>query len=160
MTDAIRIKPHHVVDIVTAFGAGRETFQPHPYGHAVHTVAERILRDGDVLLEIELGADDICRPCAHNVNGLCDDTIDTSYRPEAPASKREWNLAIDRRWCERLGLAQGDRLTAREFCRRLRDLAGDLTTIYPEVPADMTAQRAARLKLGLRQLLRGEHQGR
>jgi len=32
----IAVKPHHFVDIVTAFGDGCTEFQPHPYGHAVH----------------------------------------------------------------------------------------------------------------------------
>ena len=95
----ISIKPHHFVDIITAFGGGRTEFEPHPYAHALHSVAERILSDPGVRLRIELGADDICLPCRHNADGLCDDTIDTSFRPEAPRSKLEWNLLIDRRWC-------------------------------------------------------------
>jgi hypothetical protein len=137
------------VDIVVSFGVGRRTFEPHPYGHAVHTVSKRILNDPDVLLEIELGADDICGPCAHNVDGSCNDTIDTSYRPQAPPSKKEWNLLIDGRWCERLGIHQGDRLTARELCERIRDRAGDITDIYQELPPDMVAERSARLAEGL-----------
>jgi len=153
MKDVIRIKPHHFVDIVTSFGAGETMFEPHPYGHAVHTVAARILGTRDLLLEMELGADDICRPCKHNVNGLCDDTIDTSYRPGAPSSKREWNLLIDQRWCERLGIEQGDGLTARQFCERLRERAGDITDIYREIPADRTAERARKLKAGIARFL-------
>jgi hypothetical protein len=154
MQDAIRIKPHHFVDILTSVGAGQTTFQPHPYGHALHAVAAGILGRPDALLEIELGADDICRPCVHNLAGLCDDTIDTSFRPEAPSSKRQWNLLIDRRWCERLGVGQGDRLTAQEFCLRLRDRAGDITEIYRETPADRTAERADKLKKGVDRFLR------
>ena len=153
MSNAISIKPHHFIDVVTAFGAGQETFAPHPYGHAVHTVSKRILSDPDVSLEMELGADDICVGCVHNTSGLCDDTIDTSYRPDAPSSKREWNLRIDRRWCERLELKQGDPLTARQFCQRVRDRAGDITDIYREIPADRTAQRAQNLKAGVDRLL-------
>jgi hypothetical protein len=154
MSDLIRIKPHHLVDIITSYGAGQREFQPHPYGHAVHTVAERVLRDPDVLLEMELGADDICAPCVHNIDGLCDDTIDTSFRPDAPGLKREWNLMIDERWCERLGLAQGDRLTAREFADRLRERRGDITDIYREEPAERTADRAGNLRAGIESLLR------
>jgi len=152
-SDLIRIKPHHFIDIITAFGRGQTTFEPHPYGHAVHTVAARLLRDRDALLELELGADDICAPCTHNVDGLCDDTIDTSFRPEAPSSKREYNLLIDQRWCERLGLAQGDRLTARELCQRLQDRMGDLTEIYRENPPERTTARARDLHAGIRKLL-------
>jgi hypothetical protein len=153
MKTAIRIKPHHFIDIVTAFGGGQASFEPHPHGHALHAVAALILRDPDILLEMELGADDICAPCKHNIAGLCDDTIDTSYRPTAPSSKREWNLLIDQRWCERLKIGQAGRLTAREFCERLQNLAGDITGIYREIPAHLTADRARKLRAGIAKLL-------
>ena len=149
MSDVIRIKPHHFIDVVTSFGHGQRTFEAHPYGHAVHTVSERLLRDHDAMLEMDLGADDICAPCLHNVGGLCDDTIDTSFRPAAPPSKREYNLIIDERWCARLGLAQGDTLSAREFCQRLRDRAGDITDVYREIPGDRTAERQRYLLAGI-----------
>jgi hypothetical protein len=149
----IRIKPHHFVDIITSFGDGKVELKPHPYGHAVHTVTAQILRNHDVLLEMELGADDICAPCKHNIAGRCDDKIDTSYRPGAPSSKQEWNLLIDQRWCARLKIKQGDRLTARQFCERLRELAGDITDIYREIPADRTADRARKLRTGITKFL-------
>jgi len=151
--DMIAIKPHHFVDIVTAVGDGCTEFEPHPYGHAVHTVSKEIVGNPDVTLRIELGADDICLPCCHNIDGRCDDTIDTSFRPEAPESKREYNLLIDRRWCERLGLRQDDELTAREFCMLIRERAGDLESIYRENPPERTADRVAKLNRGLTEFL-------
>jgi len=156
MADTIAVKPHHLVDIITAFGEGQTEFEPHPYGHAVHAVAHQVLADPDCLLEMELGADDICRPCQHNIDGLCDDTIDTSFRPAAPKSKREWNLLIDERWCERLDLVQGDQLTAREFCERVRDRAGDITDIYREIPAGRAAEKQEKLARGLQGVLEAE----
>ncbi len=156
----IRIKPHHFVDIITALGRGQAAFEPHPYGHAVHTVAAELFRHRDSMLEIELGADDICRPCKHNVDGLCDDTIDTSLRPAAPSSKRQYNLLLDQRWCRRLGLAQGDRLTARELCRRIHQRAGDIIDLYRETPAGPTAERARDLRAGIERFLADEEAGR
>ena len=161
MSEVIRIKPHHFVDIITALGRGQTRFEPHPYGHAVHTIAVHtiaayLLTMRDTTLEIELGADDICRPCKHNVDGLCDDTIDTSFRPDAPSSKRIYNLLIDRRWCERLSLAQGDRLSTRQFCIRLRDQSGDLTDIYREIPVDRTVTRNRDLRAGIKRFLARE----
>ena len=155
MSETIRIKPHHFIDIVSAIGRGQTTFEPHPYGHGVHTVAARLVEDRDTLLEIELGADDVCRPCTHNVDGLCDDVIDTSFRPQAPSLKREYNLLIDQRWCARLGLSQGDRLTAREFCLILRDRMGDVTDVYREPPSERTAKRAEDLRAGIETYLLG-----
>jgi len=145
----ISIKPHHFIDIITSFGTGQRTFQPHPYGHDVHTVSQQILDDDDTLLEMELGADDICGPCIHNIDGSCDDTIDISFRPQAPPSKKAWNLLIDHRWCERLGINQGDRFSARDFCQRIREKMGDITDIYREVPADRTKKRQTNLMKGL-----------
>ncbi len=149
----ISIKPHHFVDILSSVGEGTTEFQPHPYGHAVHSVAARLLAQRDLEIQLEFGADDICRPCRHNRGGLCDDTIDTSYRPTAPKSKREWNLLLDRRWCERLGLREGERLTARAFGERLRDRAGDIRDIYREIPAERTAIKQAALERGVARFL-------
>jgi len=156
MPDVIRIKPHHFVDLISHAGEPGASFAPHPYGHAVHEVAEKILADPHVLLCMELGADDICAPCVHNRDGRCDDTIDTSWRPDAPRSKREWNLRIDRRWCDVLGLAQGDRLTALALCRRLRERAVNLRAVYPELPPDRIARRERRLAQGVAWFL-GRH---
>ena len=151
-SEVTRLKPHHFVDIITSFGRG-VPFTPHPYGHALHSVAERIVADRDALIEVELGADDICGPCVHNVGGACDDTIDTSFRPAAPASKEAWNRRLDRRWSERLGLRPGDRLTARTFCAKLRDQLGRMGEVYREMPADHTASRSQNLATGIRRFL-------
>ena len=155
MPTPIAIKPHHFVDILTEVGAGRTSFEPHPYGHAVHTVATALLRDPDATVRIELGADDICAPCVHNVDGVCVDTIDTSFRPDAPESKREWNLLIDERWCERIGVEQGDVMSARELCGRIRGGMRHAPDIYREMPADGTSERMVKLETGARQYLDG-----
>jgi hypothetical protein len=161
MSDIVRIKPHHFIDILTYYGAGTTSFVPHPFGHAQHTVAAQILDHPGILLEMELGADDICAPCMHNVGGLCDDVIDISYRPQAPSAKREWNLLIDRRWCARLGIGQGDRFSARALAQRIRggcslsDRAGDITDIYREIAPGPTAERLRKLTKGIEQFLKG-----
>ena len=149
MSDVIRIKPHHFIDIITKYGAGTLPLIPHPYGHAVHSAAKKIIGNRDLLLEIDIGADDICSPCMHNIDGRCSDTIDTSYRPEAPQSKHEWNLLIDRRWCKRLGIGRGDRLSAVQFCIKLREMSRNITDIYREIPAPLTAERSLNLRKGI-----------
>ena len=153
MSDEIHIKPHHFIDIITKYGAGTLSFSPHPYGHAVHSIARNIIDNRDVLLEIDLGADDICSPCIHNIDGICDDTIDTSYRPEAPQSKHEWNLLIDRRWCKRLDIGRGDRLSAVQFCCKLREMNRNITDIYREIPANRTTERLLNLEKGVDKFL-------
>jgi hypothetical protein len=146
---AISIKPHHFVDILAALGAGKTSYDYHPYGHALHTVAVTILGNPDIRLRVELGPDDICAPCVHNVDGKCDDVIDTSYRPTAPKSKADWNLRIDIRWCQRLEINQGDTLSARELCQRILIALEDAPLIYEEMPAEMTAERISKLSCGI-----------
>ncbi len=154
MSELIRIKPHHFIDMVATLGEGKRYFVPHPHGHAQHVVAAKIMEKPDIVLEIELAADDICGPCCHNLEGICDDVIDISYRPEAPPMKLEWNLLIDRRWCTVLGLVQGDRLSARDFCRCLKDL-DDLVfpEVYREIPEHLAQKKAERMKAGVDLLL-------
>ena len=75
MNIPIRNKPHHFVDIVRTVGSGQVAWEPHPYGHNLQEVAERIAADRDATLQIELDADDICEPCIHNADGRCRDVI-------------------------------------------------------------------------------------
>ena len=37
------------------------------------------------------------------------------------ALEAKTNLIIDRRWCERLGIDQGEQMTAKEYCKRIQD---------------------------------------
>ena len=153
MNATIAIKPHHFVDILTDIGGGTTSWEPHPYGHAVHTVAGALLANRDATVRIELGADDICAPCVHNVDGVCVDTIDTNYRPQAPSSKQAWNRTIDLRLFERLGLEEGTRLSAEAFCRIARNRLGDLYDIWREVPRPMTDDRQQKLMRGIARYL-------
>ncbi len=149
----IIIKPHHYVDILRALGDELNEFTPHPYGHDIHGVAARILADRDVMLQMELGADDICRPCIHNIDGVCDDTIDTSFRPQAPRSKQAWNLLIDQRWFKVLGLNDGERLTARQFCELVRRSFDWMPSIYEEMPPERVSTRTEEIRHGIKKLL-------
>ncbi|MCE5250278.1 hypothetical protein LLG96_08665 [bacterium] len=153
MENILNIKPHHFIDIITRYGEGTISEKPHPYGHALHLVSARILDNRRIILRIEPGADDICTPCLHNIDGKCNDTIDTSNRPQAPPSKNAWNLLIDRRWCERLEIGAGDIMSAQELCARIRDKAGNITDIYREIPEGLTRERERKLNDGIRKYL-------
>ena len=109
---AMRLRPHHLIDIVTSFGHGQE-FRPHPYGHALHTVAQAVLADPDVEAEFVIAADDVCRPCSHlTPEGLCDD-IRVNRPP--PLWKQEYNDDLDRRLLAHLHVNDGVCMTVREF---------------------------------------------
>jgi len=145
MPDIIRIKPHHFLDIIKVFGAGG-IFKPHPYGHAVHMVAEKVLKDSNIVLELVLGADDICQPCIHNKDGIC---VDITTTPGVMISKESWNRTIDRRLFERLNLEEGTRISASEFCLVTQEHLGNIYDVWREAPPDQTADREKNLMRGL-----------
>jgi len=153
MNNPIKIKPHHFIDIITSFSADRLVLRPHDYQHDVHSISRAILENRDTLLEIDLGADDICKPCIHNINGVCDDVLDVSNRPKVPPLKREWNLILDTRWCERLKIEPGTIISALEFCKLLEEGANNLLEIYKENERENTIRREAYLKEGLKKYL-------
>jgi len=149
MSESLIIKPHHFLDIIRDFGAGIK-HEPHPYGHAVHEAAQRLHENPECLLELTSGVDSICQPCRNLVGGHCTDTTST---PGRLVSKESWNLLIDSRLFERLGLKEGDRLTARQFCRIALARLGDIYSIYPEVAREKTAWREQNLLSGLKEYL-------
>lgn len=153
MENLIRIKPHHFIDVITSFSANELVIKPHKYNHHVHLVTKKIVENKDLILEIELGADDICMPCIHNNKGICDDMLDISNRPKVPSMKREWNLILDKRWCKRLNLEQGERITALDFCILLKDSSNNLLEIYKENDKENTVKREINLKIGLKKYL-------
>lgn len=143
------IKPHHFLDIIRDFGAGRE-HTPHPYGHAVHLAAARIREDRRLLLRLTSGADFICAPCRLLCSGRCTDSTDT---PGRMARKGAYNRLIDRRLFLRLGLREGALLRADEFCALALTGLGQIKEIYREEKNEKTAWRAENLFRGLRSFL-------
>ena len=143
------LMPHHVIDIVRA-DMSRWAIPPKsPLGHRVREVCIRLFADRDAMIEVVDGADEICAGCAMFVDGRCINTIDTDFRPGAPAGMYDYNRLIDARWRERLALATGDRLTARAFVERLAERAGDIATIYPETPAATMVQWDRAIRQGI-----------
>ena len=160
MQKVILIRPLHFIDILRDFGAGVTDFEPDPSGNGLHIVAEKLLNNRDILLAITLDPDDVCKPCKHNINGICDEDLDRTHRPSAPCLMRDWDLLINQRWCERLEIRQGDRFTARELCERLRDRAGDIKNIYREIVDSSSvpdwlspSKRTFNLKKGIKRFL-------
>ncbi len=143
----MRIRPHHLLDIVTEFGAGLP-FKPASYGHAYHTVAETVIADPDVRIEFVVDADDICSPCKHLVDGRCDDVL-TQLDP--PMSKLEYNDNVDRRLLEYLGMAEGVVMTFREYLQIVREHLDGIEMICKH-PGEEPGKRRAHLAAGLRKL--------
>jgi hypothetical protein len=145
----VLLKPHHFIDIITSFGAGKRRFSPHLYGHNLHIVSQLLLKNPDCRIKLTLDPDDICGPCMHNIAGACVDTIDTSHRPGAPFSKQQWNLLLDHRWCEKLVIKEGDIFSVKKLCEIIQNRMGTITDIYKEFGIERTKIRQALLKEGL-----------
>ena len=108
----MKLRPHHVLDIISGYGHAVK-FKPHPYGHAVHSVAQIILSDTKLKVEFIAGADEICQPCKHlTSNGLCDDVLSQT---DPPLSKQEYNDALDHRLFDYLGFAPGTVMTILQY---------------------------------------------
>lgn len=143
----MRARPHHLIDIITQYGAG-QPFEPCDYGHAVHSVAARVIGDPDTVIEFGVGADDICAPCKHLVGGRCDDRV-PALGPAA--SKQEYNDALDQRLLEFLEMAEGQTMTFREYVTVLRNHLEGLAERCAH-PGESPAERAALLARGLARL--------
>jgi hypothetical protein len=112
----MRLRPHHLLDIITQYGAG-VPFRPHHYGHALHSVAETVIANPDLLVELVVDADDICAPCSHLVQGRCDDVLS---RVEPPTAKQDYNDDLDHRLLAYLGITEGDVMSVRQYLKVVR----------------------------------------
>jgi hypothetical protein len=110
--NAMKLRPHHVLDIISGHGHGVE-FKPHPYGHAQHTVAAAILSNAELEIELVVGADEICRPCTHlRPDGQCDDVL---RQLNPPVSKQKYNDGLDERLLKYLKLTSTRAMTIRKY---------------------------------------------
>ena len=150
MAKPLLIKPHHLLDIIRDFGAGRK-HEPHPYGHDVHRLAGLVRSNPHTVFVLTAEADSICEPCCNLIENHC---VDTTASPGEEVSKESWNRLIDGRIFERLGLEEGAEISALDFCRLASQRLGDLYTLYAEVEPEKTAVREKNLARGLKQYLK------
>jgi hypothetical protein len=141
----LRLRPHHILDIVTSHGAG-ERFEPHPYGHSLHLVAPAILADLGLKTELVVAADAVCQNCRHlHSDGRCDDVL--SQLDPAP-SKQAYNEVIDCRVLDHLRLTPGAVMTVREYLVRVDQAVPGIEKICTH-PKEDERQRLASLTAGL-----------
>lgn len=140
-------RPHHLIDIITQIG-GDAQFKPHAYGHAVHIVAEQVMSDPDVGVVFVVGADDICKPCIHLVDGRCDDVLS---QLDPPISKQDYNDDLDRRLLEFLGMSEGEQMAFRGYVGRIKERVEGIEEICAH-PGEDPSRRRERLERGLQKL--------
>jgi hypothetical protein len=148
----MKLRPHHVLDIIRNYGNGVE-FKPHPYGHAVHIVAQKILSDVDQEVELIIGPDEICRPCRHlGQDGMCDDVL---HQLDPPISKQIYNDELDSRLFPYLGIQPDTVMTIRTFLEIIDEKIPGIEKLCTHPGEDerqcLHGLRRGLLKLGLRQ---------
>lgn len=143
----MRARPHHLIDIIVQYGAG-VPFEPSEYGHAVHTVAAAIIADPSIVVEFGSGADDICAPCKHLVNGRCDDVVG---QLDPPVSKHDYNDALDQRVLRLLGMHEGEAMSFGEYLAGLRRHLDGLEKLCAH-PGEDPREKAMALARGLDRL--------
>lgn len=141
----MRLRPHHLLDIITQYGAGIP-FRPSTYGHQAHVVAQHVLGDLRQRVQLVVGADDVCEKCRYLVNGRCMDVV---HGVEPPESKQEYNDRLDRAVMAHLGLREGQTLTVRVYLQHVSDHLYDLERICSH-PGEDPRERQRRLLAGLR----------
>ncbi len=116
--DTIKMRPHHLLDIVTNFQRDDDPdYEREPGENGVRTVVRMVGRDLDFGIELVVGPDFICEPCSHlQPNGRCERILD---RHDPPQAMDDYNDPLDERILGYLGLAAGTVMTAREYLGRV-----------------------------------------
>lgn len=108
----MQLRPHHILDIVTNHGKGRE-FRPAAYGHSQHIVAPKLLSNLDLKVKLVLDADDICIGCKHLLpDGKCKDVL-AQLNPSP--SKQAYNDVLDCRIFDYLSIEVNSVFTTRKY---------------------------------------------
>jgi len=111
----LRLRPHHILDIVRNIGNGRE-IKPHEYGHLLHAVTRELMEDIDRECTLVVGNDDICGPFIHlGKDGRCDDLL---RQLSEPVSKQAYNDELDGRILGYLGIEAGTTMRVSDYLRR------------------------------------------
>ena len=147
------LRPHHLLDILRNYGHERP-FTPHPYGHALHAVAQQVLTDLDIRIQLVLGADAICQPCQHlQADQTCQDILPQLTHP---LSKQVYNDTLDLRVFAYVGVSPGCILTFRAFLEAVvAKLPGlEMICAHPQESSEfrLDGLQQGLQKLGIRKL--------
>ncbi|VYU39822.1 Uncharacterised protein [Clostridium tertium] len=101
--ESIRIKPHHLLDILKLHGKGIEVFvKDMEFGHDFYKIANEIINLEVSEVTFTRDCDDICEPCKHRANNECSDYV--SFLDNY--SKDKLNKEIDDRLLKILGIKE------------------------------------------------------
>lgn len=127
----IRIKPHHFLDIIKLYGKGIEVFVPDEnYNHNFYSVANEIINNHQIYIQLTIDGDDICSPCKYiDDDGICTDKI---KHINGIGSKDEWNKILDKRIIEYTQVSEKSICSAHEYCEKLYSIKEHIFDIWRE----------------------------
>ncbi|MDP4224444.1 MAG: hypothetical protein Q8868_14145 [Bacteroidota bacterium] len=144
----LKLRPHHIIDIITGYGNNVQ-YQPHPFGHARHLVAPKLLSDLNLKVKLVLGADDICTGCRNLLpNGKCSDVL--AQLTPSP-SKQAYNDVLDSRLFDHFTLAPDCTLSTGEYLEIVNKHTPGLERICTH-PKEDPEERLTGLINGLKKL--------
>lgn len=114
MPQIIKIKPHHLLDIIRDFGneVKRET---HPWGASLTSVTHSILLNINQEVEFVLGLDSICKTCSKLNGDICEARINNELL------MRDYNDHLDQALFSSLNILPGDKLPVIDFLRMVKE---------------------------------------
>jgi hypothetical protein len=148
----MNLRPHHILDIISAHGKGKE-YQAHPYGHSLHIVAPGLLSNLDQKIKLVINADDICEGCMHlQPGGKCKDVLD---QLSPSPSKQAYNDVLDSKIFDDLSIEPGSVITSREFFKTVNSKVPGIEKICTH-PKENQQERlnglvSGLIKLGVRE---------
>lgn len=152
--EPIRLRPHHVLDIVAYWKPDDEPeYERKPGENGVRTVCRMMTQGLDIPAEFGPGADCICEPCSHlQANGRCDQILQHYGRP---LPMDDYNDPLDRRVLDYLGMEDGARMTVREFLELVNRNVPGVELVSHRTNETDESRRAGYIKglieLGIRQ---------
>lgn len=148
--DAIELRPHHLIDVVTGFEFDDDPdYEPSPGENGVRALVRVVGEDLDRPARFIVGPDFVCRPCSHlQPNGRCDRILEHHDPPEA---MDDYNDPLDRRIMGALGIVPGEVMPIREFLEMINERMPGFERICTH-PGQTRAERREGLMQGLRKL--------
>jgi len=148
----MKLRIHHFFDIIRDFGIGKK-FDPHPYQHSYHRIAEQILADPNLEIEILVGSDAVCEGCIHLKDEHCNDTI--SHRSDF-TSKEAFNNHLDARIIEACEIDVSKRYSPKQLVKLADRYIQNIRFIYEGNDVEHTALRKQNVLHGL-EIYSGKH---
>ncbi len=116
MANTIKLRPHHLLDIVRVYEPGRE-IEPAESGNAVHEITRIVDTALETKVAFVMDPDDICRPCSHlQPDGVCERVL-TKLDPPQPM--QQYNDRLDGELFRHLDMREGETMSIREFLEKV-----------------------------------------